>query len=250
MKIFVFLVMLGFARLQTSNNTEHPGDDLEPTSDPRQRNSGTGSGTSSDWSYCSRKRPCREGQGDCDGDIECQSGLNCGDNTCRDFNPSAHAKADCCVKPAADNTCQEDCNNGWKTIGSYRFRAFSQRVTHDEAYRACAKLYGHLAIIKDFHTFAGVAGLIPSTEDRIWIGACKSLGKWRWDDGSSWTYAGWSGNSPAGGESCVEMGNWIWKGEWTQGPIGWNDVPCSAKRAYVCQQEIPYRITAVPRKCD
>ena len=59
--------------------------------------SGPGTGTNSDWSFCSSQNPCSEGQGDCDSDDEC-NGLQCGQDNCVNFNPNAHSIADCCVK--------------------------------------------------------------------------------------------------------------------------------------------------------
>jgi len=49
---------------------------------------------------CSPRHRCSAGQGDCDTDADCQRGLTCHNdlNNCRQFNPFAHAEADCCVK--------------------------------------------------------------------------------------------------------------------------------------------------------
>jgi len=74
------------------NNLAHPqADCCVPT--------GPGTGTSSDWNYCSRWSPCSVGQGDCDGDKECQPGLRCGEDNCRNFHPGARYSADCCEEP-------------------------------------------------------------------------------------------------------------------------------------------------------
>lgn len=37
-----------------------------------------------DWDFCSKQKPCSAGQGDCDSDDECQSGLKC----TKDVGPS------------------------------------------------------------------------------------------------------------------------------------------------------------------
>jgi len=50
-----------------------------------------------DWSCCSWSNQCGHGEGDCDYDYHCQDGLTCGNNNCRDFNPSAPKSSDCCV---------------------------------------------------------------------------------------------------------------------------------------------------------
>merc|ERR1719347_2478291 len=68
---------------------DHPGDELEPAGNTRTRRRG--------WNGCSKSKPCGVGQGDCDGDHECQAGTKCGLDNCRDFNARAHPLADCCV---------------------------------------------------------------------------------------------------------------------------------------------------------
>merc|ERR1719495_2042871 len=47
---------------------------------------------------CTAAEPCVEGEGDCDGDDECQAGLVCGDNNCKQFGAFFHHKDDCCIK--------------------------------------------------------------------------------------------------------------------------------------------------------
>jgi len=48
---------------------------------------------------CSSSNPCPFSHGDCDKDSDCQSGLICGDNNCKDFHTGAGNKDDCCVYP-------------------------------------------------------------------------------------------------------------------------------------------------------
>jgi len=61
-----------------------------------------------DFHLCSPGSPCSVGEGDCDGDDECQGRLICGysqesgkhgQNSCKIYNPGAHPLADCCVPP-------------------------------------------------------------------------------------------------------------------------------------------------------
>jgi len=89
--------MIGFVKLQGSE--EHLGDDLEPASNPRLRTTGSGTGTTADWTFCSAEKPCGMGQGDCDGNNHCKPGLYCGTDNCADYNKDAHHLADCCVDP-------------------------------------------------------------------------------------------------------------------------------------------------------
>merc|ERR1719397_715090 len=59
-----------------------------------------GTGSSTDWAFCSKSSPCSEGQGDCDRDNHCQGNLVCGKDNCRDWHPNAEKRADCCTLPA------------------------------------------------------------------------------------------------------------------------------------------------------
>jgi len=62
-------------------------------------------GSTNAWSCCSSTNKCGEGEGDCDSDSECQSGLVCGTDNCQSFIPGAHYQADCCAKPAVATNC-------------------------------------------------------------------------------------------------------------------------------------------------
>jgi len=59
----------------------------------------SGIGASDDWAYCTSINKCKEGQGDCDDDTDCSSGLTCGEDNCREFHINAEEQADCCYKP-------------------------------------------------------------------------------------------------------------------------------------------------------
>ena len=88
----------GFVKLQGSEEQEHDpsGDDLEPTS--RLRGGGPGTGTTKDWSHCSKDALCGHGRGDCDGNHQCEADHHCGNDNCRKFDTNAHRLADCCEK--------------------------------------------------------------------------------------------------------------------------------------------------------
>jgi len=57
-----------------------------------------GIGARADHDYCQPSQRCSEGQGDCDTDNDCASGLLCGQDNCRDLHPNAHHTHDCCVR--------------------------------------------------------------------------------------------------------------------------------------------------------
>ena len=42
---------------------------------------------------CSEAAPCLAGEGDCDGDQECEAGLVCGDNNCRQVGDQSEASS-------------------------------------------------------------------------------------------------------------------------------------------------------------
>ena len=48
---------------------------------------------------CSPSDACGEGEGDCDSDSDCQPGLVCGQNNCKQFGPHYHTRDDCCERP-------------------------------------------------------------------------------------------------------------------------------------------------------
>jgi hypothetical protein len=106
----------------------------------------TSGGTPGDYDYCTLYGPCSAGQGDCDSNAECQSGLSCVDDVgakygydaivdvceastggnpgdddyCRDYGPCSAGQGDC----DSDSECQSGltCVNdvggkyGWKSV--------------------------------------------------------------------------------------------------------------------------------------
>merc|ERR1711915_673891 len=91
MKIIFSLLFLGFVSMQNRR-----GEANEPNP-PRRRGQMPGTGTALDWGFCSKANPCGVGQGDCDNDEQCQSGLTCAIDNCKSIHPNAHKLADCCI---------------------------------------------------------------------------------------------------------------------------------------------------------
>jgi len=125
----MYLGLLFFACLAMGQK-EHPGDELEPTGNTRQR-------TPFPWNGCSRNKPCGVGQGDCDGAHECQAGLKCGLDNCRDFNARAHSLADCCVGDWVPGWC-EDAEGKDQNAGVIE----KANLNKEECLRACANHQG------------------------------------------------------------------------------------------------------------
>jgi len=91
MRFLICLILLGIVTAQ-----KHPGDDKEPKK-PKRRLTPKGTGSRADWAFCTKDKPCGQREGDCDGDDQCQAGLECGVDNCRAFHQEAHRLADCCV---------------------------------------------------------------------------------------------------------------------------------------------------------
>ena len=49
-------------------------------------------------SCCTKDKPCKEGGGDCDGNIQCAAGLKCLRKSCKYFNKDANPRYNCCVE--------------------------------------------------------------------------------------------------------------------------------------------------------
>ena len=73
-------------------------------------------GTNGGSSYCSASCPCSEGHGDCDSDVECESGLICAQNVGTRYG--VHSSMDFCEQPATNTspdpatTCHQGANGG------------------------------------------------------------------------------------------------------------------------------------------
>merc|ERR1711872_372047 len=125
--IMMMYLRLLFLAYLAMGQQDHPGDELEPTENKRTRKR-----SPFPWNGCTKSKPCGVGQGDCDGDHECQAGTKCGYDNCKDFNANAHPRADCCF----GGPCKE-CNDGWTRIGSSWFQAFPKLVPRAEAQKFC-----------------------------------------------------------------------------------------------------------------
>jgi len=124
----------------------------------------------------------------------------------------------------------EDCKSGWQTIESKEYCYNKDSVTWDQAQAACEKMGGNLASILDSLTRAGVAAILTTTNDRVWIGLNKVGGSWAWVDNSPWGETQWWPGNPSGDGACGELISY-------QGNIGLNDLSCLSTRDYVCKKK-------------
>ena len=79
----------------------------------------SGTGTAQDWAFCSKAKPCGVGQGDCDSDEQCQSGLKCAIDNCKSIHPNAHRLADCCIGNIIKHFDRQDFYQSKKNVNTW-----------------------------------------------------------------------------------------------------------------------------------
>lgn len=167
---------------------------------------------------------------------------------CNDADPEQTAGADE-VCDAIDNDCDgaideaSDSNgscNGCSLVAmptrSYAF--CPQGATWNDGRTACAAFGGDLLRLDDATENSAVAAVVepPSAVGGGWfIGLSDGAGRgtFLWIDGGGLEFAAWLAGEPndaAGDEDCVEM---------DQAAGGWNDVPCSMIRSFICETATP-----------
>jgi hypothetical protein len=70
-------------------------------------------GKNGNWSFCSAACPCNAGQGDCDSDKECKSGLICAKDVGKSYGWSKSVDVCQAPKASAQNSCHTDTLFGW-----------------------------------------------------------------------------------------------------------------------------------------
>ena len=77
-------------------------------------------------------------------------------------------------------------------------------------------------------------------EDRdLFLGLSGSTLRWTWLDGEEVSTADnlWGPNEPTGDGRCGSFLNAIeWNSNWAGYGWRWNDLPCTAKNGYICEQ--------------
>ncbi|VDO71258.1 unnamed protein product [Heligmosomoides polygyrus] len=116
-----------------------------------------------------------------------------------------------------------------------------EKVTFDEAEKACKAQKGHLASIHSKEENDFIYGLAKKSlpkvnhDDLCWIGLRKSSKGWTWTDGSSTNYTNWAPGQPNNvnkAENCAQLYNV----DNFKSPKKWNDYPCTKKVCgYVCK---------------
>lgn len=123
-------------------------------------------------------------------------------------------------------------------IGGRSYAMCSGGATWDAARSGCAAFSGDLLRIDDAAEQAAVVALPepPAGPGGGWfigLSDVASEGAFVWIDGLGLDYTAWNPGEPNdanGNEDCVEM---------DQASGVWNDVPCDATRAYLCESPAP-----------
>jgi hypothetical protein len=115
-------------------------------------------------------------------------------------------------------------------FGGHAYEVVTTRRNWTDASNDCTSRKGHLVSIGTSVENDFVRSLIPSTDNRVWIGFTDTSGRWAWTSGETPTFFNWSGGEPnnwGGVEHWAEM----------QKSGSWNDLPMSYTAAYVCEWE-------------
>ena len=117
-----------------------------------------------------------------------------------------------------------------------RYRAFTDKVTWQEAGRRCATFGGGLAMVKNLEEQQEVYDIASHYQlSRFWLGASDQTieGRWSWWDGTRLDYRNFSDREPnsfEGNEDCLEM-----RASYRNRRGVWNDLPCFVLRPFLCQ---------------
>ncbi|XP_071377030.1 CD209 antigen-like protein C [Centroberyx affinis] len=124
---------------------------------------------------------------------------------------------------------RKPCRQGWIKFNNTCYYISTESKNWDKSRRDCQDRRADLAIInsKEEHNF------LSRFQDTIWIGLSDkhAEGKWQWVDGTFLEGGGfWQDGEPNnadGAEDCVEV---------SRGGGGWNDVPCSNRLSWACEE--------------
>ncbi|XP_026154670.1 ladderlectin-like [Mastacembelus armatus] len=100
--------------------------------------------------------------------------------------------------------------------------------------RNCHTLGGNLAPVRDSQENGAFQNLIGQSK-AAWIGGtdAQQEGKWRWTDGTAFTYTNWAPGQPdnwQGNENCLHIT--------TEGRRFWNDLDCQTPLPSVCIKKL------------
>uniref|UniRef100_A0A3Q3RXU7 C-type lectin domain-containing protein n=1 Tax=Mastacembelus armatus TaxID=205130 RepID=A0A3Q3RXU7_9TELE len=126
------------------------------------------------------------------------------------------------------------CDTRWQKEGLH-FGLFLVLAQHRiKTTRNCHTLGGNLAPVRDSQENGAFQNLIGQSK-AAWIGGtdAQQEGKWRWTDGTAFTYTNWAPGQPdnwQGNENCLHIT--------TEGRRFWNDLDCQTPLPSVCIKKL------------
>ena len=135
------------------------------------------------------------------------------------------------------------CEPGWyKANKSCHLFYFQTSRQWGDARTICHLFGAELAVVNDARTVQNLANQRKelNLDDRdLYLGLSGEL-KWIWLDGSVVTNSTpnqWGPNEPSGDGKCGAFLNAIrWDSNWKGYGWRWNDIPCTIRKGYICQQ--------------
>jgi len=116
---------------------------------------------------------------------------------------------------------------GWTHYSGHCYKYFSETKTWGDARTACQAEGADLVSTANSAENSFAVSIAAAT---FWTGLNDqaSEGSWKWTDGSPYNWSSWSGGEPnnSGNEDCMHV--------YTNSH--WNDLPCSASVAYMCEK--------------
>ena len=122
-------------------------------------------------------------------------------------------------------------------VGVDQYAICPAPLAFQDAIVSCAALGGLPLTLESEEENRRVTTLLERLSDReFWVAATDAAeeGQWVWPDGSRLMYDPWAEGEPndwGGREDCAAT-NW-------KGSNRWNDLPCRASRAFVCEFDAP-----------
>lgn len=143
----------------------------------------------------------------------------------------------------AGSLSSNGCEPGWyKTSKSCHLFYLQSSRQWSDARTLCHWYGGELAVVNDASTVQDLADQRRELnfDDRdLYLGLSGQL-NWIWLDGgivSNNTPKQWGPNEPSGDGKCGALLNAIrWDSNWRGYGWRWNDIPCTSRKGYICQQ--------------
>ncbi|KAI8498211.1 hypothetical protein Bbelb_241550, partial [Branchiostoma belcheri] len=127
---------------------------------------------------------------------------------------------------------------GYVSFNGARYKSYTERMTRDEAVKACAADGGTLAMPKNSPTNTFLANLAKVVKSR-WIGLTDANkdGHWVFEDGQTLESSGYANWRPGEPKPPNPRGGCA--GFWSRGS-SWSEQDCSFRRGFICQlSEVP-----------